>query len=340
MGIIEIGKNTNSKNDFLIPITHLNDLLIVGDSSSGKSTVIKQLFMRLVENTDFMPLLFDENYQFDRLLEYKDLSREIIALELGKDGFIINPLDLGEDVSSAQRFVSILAGIFRESFNLNPNETYILREYISFFLDEGYKDSSLSDLGLYFDLRLDCLDNFDHREVKISMAHLKTIFQTLTQKPARDILKGSTNLNLETLQEFPVVFKFRYINPTIRIFIKNLILFQQFLYKIKNGNKSVHLTMLDPLDNISNELFYFWKEKQINEGIIGTLTPPFNIKKNYLDFFDNIISLRITSEPDIKLIKDRIHYEIKHNPGELELGVLMVKLRGQDYEIVGLDDYF
>jgi hypothetical protein len=262
MGIIEIdiGKHSGSQNDFLVPITHLNNLLIVGDSSSRKSTVTKQLFMRLVEDTDFMPLLFDEHNQFDRLLEYRDLSREIFVVEFGKDGFIINPLELLASATSDERFVSILADIFRESFTLNQDETFILEEYIKFFLDEGYKDPSLADLGLYFDLKLDCLKIFGENRGGSSLSHLKTVFQTLCHKPAGDVLKGPTNLNLDTLQKFPVVVKFRYVNPSIRVFIKNLVLFQQFLYKFYNENKSVHLTMLDPLDNISNELFHFWKK--------------------------------------------------------------------------------
>lgn len=97
--------------------------------------------------------------------------------------------------------------------------------------------------------------------------------------------------------------------------------------------------MLDPLNNISNELLHFWREKQVNEGLIGTMAFPLT-NESYLNLFDNIISLRISNVADLKLVRDKIHFGDEINPSKLELGTFLVKLRGHEYEVVRLDDYF
>lgn len=88
-----------------------------------------------------------------------------MRLEFGKDGFTITPLELIEDATSEERLVSILAGIFRQSFNLDMEETFVLEEYIKFPLNEGYKHSTLADLGLYFDIELDSLQIFKRTKI-------------------------------------------------------------------------------------------------------------------------------------------------------------------------------
>ena len=126
MGDIDSDKRSDIKRDSFIAYTKFKNLLIVEDTASGKSTVLNKLFVDIVENTNLVPLLFDENCQFDDHMDYKYLSRRIRTFEFGMEGYNINPLELINEATSEQRFASILAGIFEQYFNRNRKETFIL----------------------------------------------------------------------------------------------------------------------------------------------------------------------------------------------------------------------
>jgi len=149
-----------------------------------------------------------------------------------------------------------------------------------------------------------------------------------------------TNLNLSSLEDFPIVFRFCGLNPSMRIFLKNLVVFYQLIYKSKTSAHSHHVLFLDPIENISNELINYWEENKINEGIISTLTSPFGKKEKYCDLFRNLISLRISSTTDCEILDKKLTLLDWHLLNRLEIGLALVKLSNEECVPIIIDEVY
>ncbi|TFF86692.1 MAG: DUF87 domain-containing protein [Promethearchaeota archaeon] len=333
--IIENGKIS----EFKIPLQYFKkNLLICGDSCTGKSSVIKRILLQIIEETNLNPIIFDDNSEYNKLVNSGWLNRETLVIHFGRDNFTINPLEFLK--RDDERYLDILIDIFRISFNLNIAELFILREII-LILKEDVEKPTLADLKLYLECAPDGIKIFSEDIIKNAMAHLKTILTALTKGPNREIFEcESGNINIGKLQDFPMIIKFSSINQSAKKFIKNLIFLNQLHFKKTKSSNRPHLMVCDPIIDISETLLDFNETENLNEAIIGSLKTPFKKQKRYIKRFRNHILLHISSEEDIKFLKKNIE-EIKPNQlNRLEMGSSIIKLCDNRIRLVQIDDFY
>ncbi|MHA1694259.1 MAG: helicase HerA domain-containing protein [Candidatus Helarchaeota archaeon] len=328
----------NKIMEFKIPIKYiLNNILICGDVFSGKSSIIKRLLLQIIENTNLNPIIFDINNEYDKLLDSKWLEREIWSIEFGNENFSINPLEL---IRENDEYLEILIDIFRDTFNLNIEESFILKEFIK-YLNDNFENPTLSDLLLLFELGDEVVSIFSDDVFKKAISHLKSIITGLIHGPIKEILDvESTNLNIKNLQNFPIVIKFKGINKTGKRFIVNLFYFIQLIYKIDNPDPKPHLMVIDPIDEISYSLLLLNSRYNVNEGILASLTTPLDKKRNRFAIFTNYIFLHISSDNDINTIKEKFCNKDNELLSNLIMGQAIVNFSNKNNYKVEIDDFY
>ncbi|MBD3229924.1 MAG: hypothetical protein GF329_17205 [Candidatus Lokiarchaeota archaeon] len=322
--------------EFKIPIqAFISNIMICGDLCSGKSSLIKRLLLQIIENTNLNPILFDENNEYNKFFDSRWLEREAWVFEFGNEDYSINPLEL---IGDGGEYFDNLLDIFRTSFKLSTEELFILREFISLTMKELEKPK-LSDLNLYLDCWDEVIKIFPEDLIKNSIAHLKMILTGLTSGPNKEILDvKTTNLNFEKLQDFPIVIKFRNISRSSKIFIKNLVILKQLIYKNDKKNPRPHLLVLDQIEDVSHSLLMMNKNN-LKEGLLASIGSPLKGKENYFDHFDNYILLHQSSR------KNNIFFEEKFNLEDLqlnrmEMGESLVKLSNKPIRKIQIEDFY
>jgi hypothetical protein len=204
-------ENDGKISEFKIPLKYfMENLLICGDSCTGKSSVIKRILLQIIEETNLNPIIFDDNSEYNKLVNSGWLNRETLVIHFGEDNFTINPLEFLK--KDDERYLDILIDIFRISFNLNIVESFILREII-LILNEDVENPTLTDLNLYLECAPDVIKIFSDDAIKNALAHLKMVLTSLTRGPNREIFEcESGNINIGKLQDFPMIFRFSSIN--------------------------------------------------------------------------------------------------------------------------------
>jgi len=326
-------------SEFKIPIKNfLGRILICGDSFSGKSSIIKRLLLQIIESTNLNPIIFDDNCEYDKLLDSKWLERECCVIEFGVDNVTINPLELIN--LENEEYLDILIDIFRESFNLSTEESFILKEFI-IALKQDNENPTLSDLLLYLELRDEVINIFDKNTLNKSIIRLKSILTGLTHGPIKEIVDvESSNLNFSKLQDYSIIIKIQSVSKSSRKFIKNLIYFYQLLFKEHFISEDPHLMVVDSIDDICTSLIKFNSISNLNEGLLASITTPLGKKSNILDFFNSFIILNISSRDDINKISKKLCLEKIELINNIRMGTSIVKISDNPIYIVEIDDFY
>ncbi|MHA1229391.1 MAG: hypothetical protein ACTSRP_18535 [Candidatus Helarchaeota archaeon] len=329
----------NKMGEFKLDIEQLMEgLLVCGDKYTGKSSIIKRLLLQIIEDTSLNCLLFDLNNEYNKFLDSKWISRETWTIEFGKENFAINPLELIMDRND--KHLISLVDIFRTVFNLNIEETYILKEFISSLIQDSERPT-LSDLLLYLELEDEIVNIFNRDVLKRSITHLKNILTGLTHGPMKDIVDVEyTNFNIENLQDSPIIIKFDNLGKSAQNFIQNLYFLDQLIYKVKSKSKNPHLMVFDPIEVISPSLLKMRQDIWDSEGLLATICAPLRKNKLITDLFENFVILQISMEEDIKLITcDRISID-ENEIMTLNMGESIVILSNSYIYKVSIEDFY
>ena len=333
-------KNNGKISEFKLTIQDLLDnIIICGDVYSGKSSVIKRLLLQIINTSELNPIVFDDNNEYNKLIDSRYSYRESWTIEFGNENFTINPLEIVKN--SNEEYLDLLIDIFMDTFNLNTEESFILKEIISVVIKEN-SNPTLYDLKLYLELKDEIIKIFPD-ELEASIAHLRTILTALTCGPIKKILDvEKSNLHMANLQDFPIFIKFNSISHTGRKFIKNLIYLNQIIYKKNHQNTPPHLLVIDSIDDITFSLVNFSIDNTLNQGILTSLSSPFNENRKYIKLFKNTILLHISSDVDSNLISQKFKFKVNLEKylKSIEMGSSIVKFFDTQISNVEIEDFY
>jgi hypothetical protein len=241
---VVIGRVVDSGDNVINPLRFdptsiFEHLAIWGASGSGKTTAIKNLIMGLMGEINFVIIDWHNEYREIAPLLKRGLDGEVQILNLLKDRFSLNPLEIME---SANMDRDILVTERVEDFISLLKQVFIIGE-----IQESRTRSSLYEVysqGATF------IEDLVARLSNRKPDNLVTKLQKFTQGFYGDIFNKRSSLNFNELEKKTVIFELGDLPTGLRTFFVCVFLILWWDYR-RRGSRVPHALVLDEFHHYS-----------------------------------------------------------------------------------------